>query len=156
MKTIVNDKAFSKNDAKIIDFYNEHGWVVIDDSLSSEELTSVLEQWVSMKSNFSDEMGLSMADYEKEVSQWRDLWLQGGPFHDLIHHPDLLHSIAMNGMGWQGVRLLHDHIIAKPTGGSNKKIPWHQDSMFWPVDLPGCSSWTALQHVGIDLSLIHI
>jgi UDPglucose 6-dehydrogenase len=53
-------------------------------------------------------------------------------------------------MGWQGTRLLHDHIICKPHKGHNDKIPWHQDSMFWPVDSPGVSSWTPFLDVGLD------
>ena len=148
MKTIINQTAFEKGDSRITDFYNEHGWVVIEGVLNPDDQVAVLHQWNTMKQRFASEMQLSLEDYESEVSQWRDLWLQQGPFHDLIHQPDSLHNVAMDGMGWQGIRLLHDHLIAKPRGGSNKKIPWHQDSMFWPVDLPGCSSWTALQNVG--------
>ena len=58
-------------------------------------------------------------------------------------------GVAQEGMDWPGVRLLHDHIIAKPAGKTNRKIPWHQDSMFWPVDLPGCSTWTPMEDVGV-------
>ena len=68
---------------------------------------------------------------------------------ELIFEPHL-HSIAQSGMGWNGTRLLHDHLICKPHKGSNKKIPWHQDSMFWPVDTHGCSTWTALKDVTVD------
>ena len=51
---------------------------------------------------------------------------------------------------WTGMRLLHDHIIAKPAKRASKKIPLHQDTMFWPVDVPGCSTWTALTDAPID------
>ena len=95
-------------------------------------------------------MGLSITQYENEVSQWRDLWLHGGAFNDMITRTEFIHSSVMNLMGWQGVRLLHDHLVTKPNEGSNKKIPWHQDSMFWPVDSPGCSSWIALNDVEMN------
>ena len=62
----------------------------------------------------------------------------------------VLHQSCWESMGWQGARLLHDHIICKPHKGHNDKIPWHQDSMFWPVDSPGVSSWTPFLDVGLD------
>ena len=44
---------------------------------------------------------------------------RGWNFGELIFDPHL-HSIAQLGMGWNGSRLLHDHIICKPHKGSNK------------------------------------
>ena len=64
-----------------------------------------------------------------------DLWTHGGAFLNLLDNHEQVRGVAQEGMDWSGVRLLHDHIIAKPAGKTNKKIPWHQDSMFWPVDL---------------------
>jgi hypothetical protein len=91
-----------------------------------------------------------MDAYRKEISQWRDLWTQGGAFMNLLDNHEQVRGVAQEGMDWSGVRLLHDHIIAKPAGKTNKKIPWHQDSMFWPVDLPGCSTWTPMEDVGVS------
>ncbi len=150
MKKMINEKSFTMNDKKFIEFYNEHGWVVLENVMEESQLDLILGQWNEMKLRYSSEMKLSIEDYENEVSQWRDLWLNGGAFENLIFGENCLHKISMNGMSWKGVRLLHDHIIAKPKTGSNKKIPWHQDSMFWPVDLPGCSTWTALMDTGIN------
>ena len=149
MKTIVNEKTHDANDEDYIHHYNEHGWVVLNEVLSSETLDKTTTSWNQMKMGFAEEMGLDLNDYEKEVSQWRDLWMLGGVFRDLIYGGDI-HTIASGGMGWNGSRLLHDHIIAKPHKGSNKKIPWHQDSMFWPVDIPGCSTWIPLVDVSLE------
>ena len=149
MKTIVNDTNFKLGDKSWIEFYNTHGWVVVQDSITESILEGALSQWLELKSACAEEMDLQLNEYEMEVSQWRDLWTNGATFEKLIFDP-LLHSIAQEGMGWNGSRLLHDHIICKPHKGSNKKIPWHQDSMFWPVDTHGCSTWTALKDVEVE------
>ncbi len=146
MKTMINQKKFDLQDKSWIDFYTSHGWVVISNTLDVRAVDESLNQWLELKSRYANEMNLSLEDYEQEVSQWRDLWVEGGVFEKLIFEPHL-HSIAQYGMGWNGSRLLHDHLICKPHKGSNKKIPWHQDSMFWPVDTHGCSTWTAFKNV---------
>ena len=150
MKTIVNKISFKGINDSSIEFFWKHGWVVIEDFISCDMIENVLSQWITLKNNFSNEMGLSITQYENEVSQWRDLWLHGGAFNDMITRTEFIHSSVMNLMGWQGVRLLHDHLVTKPNEGSNKKIPWHQDSMFWPVDTHGCSTWTALKDVEVE------
>ena len=155
METIVNDINFKLEDKSWIEFYNTHGWVVVQDSISEQIVEAAKSQWVELKSACADEMNLQLDEYEKEVSQWRDLWTNGATFEKLIFDP-LLHSIAQEGMGWNGSRLLHDHIICKPHKGSNKKIPWHQDSMLWPVDTHGCSTWTALKDVEVEEGCLEV
>ena len=150
MKTIVNEISFECNDDLAREFYANHGWVVINGTLDSNLVQNILNQWNTQKNEFANDMGLKIEDYEKEVSQWRDLWLTGGDFERLIFDSQILQNHVQNCMGWRGLRLLHDHLICKPHRGSNKRIPWHQDSMFWPVSLPGCSSWTALVDVGVE------
>ena len=149
MDVIVNDRFFQSDDRGWIDFYNKHGWVVIKNNLNSQIIKKTILDWEDLKKDCAKEMGIPVNEYELEISQWRDLWTNGGTFKELIFSP-YLHSIAQDGMGWNGSRLLHDHLICKPFQGSNKKIPWHQDSMFWPVDIPGCSTWTALENVSLE------
>jgi|TARA_B100001741_G_C16537783_1_gene592811 phytanoyl-CoA hydroxylase len=149
MQTVVNSTTFQPNDETFVDFYNQHGWVVIDGVLPPDMVSETTNAWSEMKTEFAIEMGMSLQEYQLEVSQWRDLWRRGGVFRELIFGGHI-NSLVTEAMGWNGTRLLHDHLIAKPRKGSNKKIPWHQDSMFWPVDLPGCSSWVALVDVGVE------
>ena len=149
MDVIVNDRLFQSDNRGWIDFYNKHGWVVIKNNLNSQIIKKTILDWEDLKKDCAKEMGIPVNEYELEISQWRDLWTNGGTFKELIFSP-YLHSIAQDGMGWNGSRLLHDHLICKPFQGSNKKIPWHQDSMFWPVDIPGCSTWTALENVSLE------
>ena len=142
MKQEVNARKFEKNDPEFIEFFNEHGWVVLKGNLTSDVIQGGLGQWANLKQRYAHEMGLSLVEYENEVSQWRNLWHnEKGYFRDLIYTP-VLHECAWESMGWEGARLLHDHIICKPHKGHNDKIPWHQDSMFWPVNSPGVSTWT--------------
>ena len=155
MQEIVNVNTFNVDDVEYIHHYNEHGWVVLNNVLSGNALEMATAAWNQMKKEYAGEMGMELDDYEKEVSQWRDLWMRGGVFRDLIFADDI-RTIASEGMGWNGSRLLHDHIIAKPHKGSNKKIPWHQDSMFWPVDLPGCSTWTPLIDVSVNDACLEV
>ena len=134
MKQEINSTKFDKNDPNFIEFFEEHGWVVLNGNLSSESIEG-LNQWANLKKRYADEMGLSLVEYENEVSQWRNLWhTEKGYFRDLIFKP-VLHECAWKSMNWER-RLLHDHIICKPHKGHNDKIPWHQDSMFWPVNSP--------------------
>ena len=147
MKTIVNETFFDNIDINAIEFFNKHGWVVIKNGITGKLLDEGLESWQQHRINCANEMSISLDLYKKEISQWRDLWTHGGIFQEILDSETSVRAIAQKGMDWKGVRLLHDHIIAKPSGSTNKKIPWHQDSMFWPVDLPGCSTWTPLEDV---------
>ena len=150
MKTIINDTYFEKINRDAIDFYNAHGWVVIENGIQGDLLDDSLESWERHRQQCAKEMEISFEKYKQEISQWRDLWTLGGIFREILDSSESVRAIAQKGMDWIGIRLLHDHIIAKPAGSSNKKIPWHQDSMFWPVDLPGCSTWTPLEDVSIE------
>lgn len=147
-----NFTQFDHDDTRLVEFFTEHGWVTIRNTLSRDGIQTTLEQYKTMMSSFAMGVQLSLDEYGREITQHRDLFLQGGQFHDLIFSPERgFHRLAMKCMQWKGARLFHDHIIAKPAGDSSKNIlPWHQDSMFWPVDLPGCSTWTPLEDVPED------
>ena len=150
MKQEVNARKFEKDDPEFVEFFNEHGWVVLKGNLTSDVIQGGLGQWANLKQRYAHEMGLSLVEYENEVSQWRNLWHnEKGYFRDLIYTP-VLHECAWESMGWEGARLLHDHIICKPHKGHNDKIPWHQDSMFWPVNSPGVSTWTPFRDVTLS------
>ena len=85
MKQEVNATKFEKNDPGFIEFFNEHGWVVLKGNLTSDVIQGGLGQWANLKKRYADEMGLSLIEYENEVSQWRNLWHnEKGYFRDLI------------------------------------------------------------------------
>ena len=121
MKTIVNDTFFDNIDINAIEFFNKHGWVVIKNGITGKLLDDGLESWQQHRINCANEMSISLDLYKKEISQWRDLWTHGGIFQEILDSETSVRAIAQKGMDWKGVRLLHDHIIAKPSGSTNKK-----------------------------------
>ena len=68
MKQEINTTKFDKNDPKFIEFFEEHGWVVLNGNLSSESIDGGLNQWANLKKRYADEMGISLVEYENEVS----------------------------------------------------------------------------------------
>ena len=81
MKTINNKYEFSCEDKQFIDFFNQHGWVVVKNVFSNNKISLLQSQYKEMKSEYADEAGIAITDYEDEITQWRNLWLR---FHD---HP---------------------------------------------------------------------
>jgi len=186
VRTSINCVSFEPSDPCRLTFFQKHGWVVLRNVIPPETVSAVVVQYETMIHTQYAELehafgvGQSYEEYRNEISQHRDVFLQGGPFHDLIFSEEEsgLHSLAQSamaeaelacqmggtswsiakggpateasGLEWNGIKLLHDHIIAKPAGANvSKKIPLHQDTMFWPVDTVGCSSWTALEAVEV-------
>lgn len=98
---------------------------------------SLIEQW-------ADELGTSVENYERVVSQWTNVRHQHKAFEAQIYHPPIASSAQQLLGGVKSVQLFHDHIISKPAHHSST-IPWHQDYPFWPVDQPNAvSCWLAL------------
>ncbi len=155
MNKIVNNKIFDIDDSKLAEFYQEHGWVIVKGIFNSNEIKSLNLQRQNMVEKYSKDIGVTLEKYLSEINQWRDLWLHGGTFEDAIFNEKKIQSTVKKAMDWNGLQLLHDHIISKPIT-NNDKIPWHQDSMFWPVDRLGCSSWTALQDTCINSGCLEI
>ncbi len=155
MEKIVNNKVFEVNDSSLIPFYETHGWVVVKGIFSQKDISAFNQQWKEMLLKYSKEIGVSLEEYMADINQWRDLWLHGGVFRDAIFNEQGLQSSVKKAMNWKGIQLIYDHIISKPLI-NNDKIPWHQDSMFLPIDMPGCLSWTALQDVSINSGCLEV
>lgn len=149
MKTITNKHEFDRDDLRFIDFFNAHGWVVVRDVLPPTKIQLLQVQYREMKAEYAHDLGVDIADYEREITQWRNLWRRGGAFKNVIFEADGVRDKVQQSMHWQGAKLLHDHIITKPPEAKTSVIPWHQDSMFWPVDHVGCSALTPLENVPI-------
>ncbi|CAA6806825.1 MAG: Unknown protein [uncultured Sulfurovum sp.] len=146
MKKVVNTKVFKYKDNKFIDFFNKHGWVVIENFTSIETLESLKSKFNQIKREKAHSQNIPIDDYASEITQWRNLWREDEVFKNMIFNEKGVHSIAQKGMQWSGVKLLHDHVIEK-LNDVTSIFPWHQDSMFWPVDIEGCSVWTPFENV---------
>lgn len=146
MKTTINTKIFKHNDDKFIDFFNTHGWVIIDNFIPQETIALLKSKFENLKKDKAKELNITISDYEEEITQWRDLWPRNKVFKNMIFDEKGIHSIAKKSMKWSGIKLLHDHIVNKRKD-TTSIFPWHQDSMFWPVDTEGCSVWTPFDDV---------
>jgi len=137
---------YSVFDDSALAFYLDYGWVVIDNMLPRRRLDQMRSTWRALCEACAAEIGCGIEPYDAVISQWRDLWKQQAPFGAALADP--LATLASRSLQADGVRLLHDHIICKRGRGANGLIPWHQDSMFWPVDRTGLSTWTPFDPVG--------
>lgn len=161
MKTVINTHKFNYLDERFIDFFNNHGWVVISNVLNKNKVNKIHSQYENMKNeeikDIKKEGNININIYSKVITQWRDLWFtEGGALKDCIFDDKGIHGLAQKAMKWTGIKLLHDHIVVKPSNIETSTIPWHQDSMFWPVDMVGCSALTALSDVKVQSGCLEV
>lgn len=173
--TAVNNRVFDVDDPKLLAYYKEHGFVVIRGLVKEQQVKNALRshdqnarrQFERLCTRVGSEQ-FTFKDFTSSISQFRDLFLsddEGNEFRSLTcdNGPTSMSAMARRAMAeidpdgqWTGVRLLHDHIIVKPAGRASKKIPLHQDTMFWPVDIPACSTWTALTDAPIGSGCMEV
>ncbi|MDQ7074782.1 MAG: phytanoyl-CoA dioxygenase family protein [Gammaproteobacteria bacterium] len=142
----LNDEALS--------FYRKKGWVILTEIIKKEQLAQLSNQWQSLIQRHAKEIGCDLTDYTKVISQWRDLWKTLPEFNQIIKTP--LSQLAATSFELSGARLLHDHIICKTAGAGNGIIPWHQDSMYWPVDRTGMSTWMSYIDVPVESGCLEV
>ena len=151
---MINERFFTSLNTQAFAFYDHHGFVCLRGLISSDVCEEIKASWTVMVDRFTREIGVDQSQYLNVISQWRDLWKQSPFFYQLL--TDYLAPFAAWGLGLNGVRLLHDHFIRKDGAGSNGLIPWHQDSMYWPVDRTGMSTWLAVDDAGIDQGCLQV
>lgn len=154
INTTISTTRFSRFDDKAIDFYQTHGWVLINNAFTPAECQQLKDAWDQMVTRHADNIGCERQKYLQVICQWRDLWQQQAAFAQVLQSP--LSKLASQSFGLPGCRLLHDHLISKSIDGCNGEIPWHQDSMYWPVDRTGMSTWTALQDTPVTHGCLEV
>lgn len=140
MRGRVEDRRFDWQDPAARDFYDDHGFVIVRGALSDEERARVTPAWDDVVAEAADAAEMPPAAFVERFPQNRDLWAKSDAFRDLLFSTHQA-AVAQRFMGTSGVRLFHDHAIAKPASRSGT-IPWHQDSAYWPLDRAGNSIWT--------------
>lgn len=152
----INEQTFSTLSAEALDFYRQHGFVVINDQFEAEIIHHLDTECNRLIAKDADEMEMSADDYAQVINQWRDLWKTEAVFKRLLHD-ERIHGTAQFFMEEPSVQLLHDHVISKPCEAQNKRchtneqLPWHQDYPFWPVNTPNSLSlWVPFEDVGAD------
>lgn len=150
----IETERFHWEDPGAILFFRRHGYVIIGGVLDAADRASVCEGWDEVVSTAARQVDMSPEAFARRFPQSRDLWRKSIHFDRLLF--DTRQGAAASRLlGTSGVRLFHDHAIAKPSGGSGT-IPWHQDSAYWPLDRVGASLWTPVADVGSDSGCLKV
>ena len=131
-----------------IQFYQENGFVQLDDVLLPEELDTIrgeIDEIYRTGSGGIHNSGGRSA-YAKVLDQRVNIWRSNDAVRAFVFTPRLA-EIARRLAGVRAVRLWHDHALLKQPGDS-KPTPWHQDLPYWPMNEEGALSiWIALDDV---------
>ena len=149
----INRVTFARLDENALAFFRRQGWAVLRRPLSDEPVAQMVQAWRDMTENLSADLDVDVARYLEVISQWRDLWKSDRRFMRLLH---ALAPLAADALELPGARLFHDQIICKTEGGSNGEVPWHQDSMYWPVERTGVSTWLAAQDTPVEHGCLEV
>jgi acyl transferase domain-containing protein/nucleoside-diphosphate-sugar epimerase/NADPH:quinone reductase-like Zn-dependent oxidoreductase/GTP cyclohydrolase II/arylamine N-acetyltransferase len=178
IETVINEMKFDAEDEHLENFFKENGYCVIRGLLSAETIKAmqlqhediVHNQYKKVCSHVGGGTEIKFQEYAANISQVRDLFLRKGSeggvgrvnvFKELVFDdkPTSVGCMAQRVMTaidvdehWrEGIKLLHDHTIRKPAGlHVSKKIPLHQDRMFWPTDNPACSTFIPFTDVPLN------
>jgi hypothetical protein len=150
----VNEIFFDQPNEDALRFYKENGFVCFSSVVDLGLCRQIEKAWATLVKKYAREIGIQKESYLREISQWRDLWKQNEVFHGLLANH--LCEFAAFGLELPGSRLIHDHFIRKSQYEGNGEIPWHQDSMYWPVDRTGCSTWLAIDDARIDSGCLEV
>ncbi|GGD51664.1 phytanoyl-CoA dioxygenase family protein [Paenibacillus nasutitermitis] len=132
-----------------ITFYQENGFVQIDNILSRKELNElrghlneVMGQTTGNSVQTDKKEGAYFKVLNQRVNTWRD---HGGMARFILS--ERFADAAKQLTGADGIRLFHDHALFKMPQDS-KPTPWHQDAPYWPMsEQTGLSIWIALDDV---------
>lgn len=138
-----------KVDQEEIDFYQENGFVKIQNVLTEEELRRVrqaAQEVLETKYSESIEQTADDPEYRKVFVQKVNVWRVHEGMRDYTLSPKIT-EIARQLAQVDRLRLWHDHLLVKMPGDS-RPTAWHQDYPYWPIDRPGqLSCWMALEDV---------
>ena len=125
------------------DHFRLIGHTAVGPLVDHDQLVRLREAFDQQTRQWADDVGASQAEYLDVVSQWTNVWEHNATFRNQLFH-ERAAAVAAELIGCKRVRVLHDHLIAKPPQGG-ATIPWHRDLPNWPVAEPrGVSCWLAL------------
>jgi len=131
-------------------FYQENGFVQVDNVLSEQELAELRQYMEEVMVEETGTMSLQTdkkgGSYYRVLNQRVNVWRDHGGMHKYSFNPRFA-QMALELTGASGIRLFHDHALWKMPGDS-KPTPWHQDFPYWPMNETGAMSiWIALDDV---------
>jgi ectoine hydroxylase-related dioxygenase (phytanoyl-CoA dioxygenase family) len=145
-----------------IEFYNNNGYVIIEDFLNQQELKhwqeSVMEAVDERKGQkipgkaikVGEDDGINKdADYFKNVfDQLLNLWQTNGKVKELMFDKRI-GKMAADLSGAEGIRIWHDQALIKRPWAN--PTSWHLDTPFWSFsDRRALSIWVALDDVTLE------
>ena len=144
----VETRRFHWEDPIALTFYREHGFVIVHGVIEPSERAQITPAWDAVVAAAAQAAELEPEAFVQRFPQNRDLWSKSEAFRSLLFDTPQA-RVASHFLETSGVRLFHDHAIAKPAGRSDT-IPWHQDSAYWPLDRVGNSLWTPVDSVSAN------
>ncbi|OAS13473.1 phytanoyl-CoA dioxygenase family protein [Paenibacillus oryzisoli] len=131
-------------------FYQENGFVQVDNVLNEQELIELRQYMEEVMIEDSGALSLQTdkkgGSYYRVLNQRVNVWRDHGGMHKYSFNPRFA-QMALELTGASGIRLFHDHALWKMPGDS-KPTPWHQDYPYWPMTEQGAMSiWIALDDV---------
>ena len=137
-----------------IQFYQDNGFVVIDDFLNEEELETWRQNVGEAVANrgqrkLSDGRMMEEDNYYARVFAQRiNLWNDHDGMRQLMID-DRLGKMAADLAGVEGIRIWHDQALIKPPWGN--PTGWHLDNPYWSFySRDAISLWVALDDVTRD------
>ncbi len=150
-------------------FFQEHGYLVIDEVLSEEEIEDGLDGLTALIDvpefdnvmyeshkfeELEDPEGTPADDQMPYVRRFAYFLEHEERLHRIAHKPELLDVISKLVDGEPD--LFQDMALIKPPGGREK--PWHQDKAYFDVslDAPVVGVWIALEEATAENGCMHV
>lgn len=135
------------------EFYNENGFVQVDNVLTAEEVSELTQYLTEAMSSEEDHRATTISQkgssYYRVLNQKVNVWRDHLGVARYSAHKKLA-QLALELSGASGIRLFHDHGLWKMPNDS-KETPWHQDFPYWPMNESGALSvWIPLDDVDED------
>ncbi len=142
--------------------YHEHGYIIVRDLFSLQETSEMLAECESIHRGDFGELFADAAQVEPEFAEAAkknpELARLARKFSAVVERSvifrkcllkDKLLSILRDILG-PDILLFRDILMMKPARVGSK-MPWHQDSNYWPIQPASlCSIWTALDEATIE------
>ncbi len=120
-------------DECLVDHFNENGFVVAENLLSSSEIShykKVIEDAVKYRKRFDKRELPEKSEYEQSLMQCQNLWEDFPEIRKLAFNQRIA-ATAAKLLGVERLRIWHDQALVKESGGRETDI--HHDQAYWPI-----------------------
>lgn len=133
-----------------ISFYKDNGYIKFEQLIDRDEAEAMKRVFVEAIRQYDASHNISESGdgtaYAKVLNQKVNIWQVNDEIRKIVFDPRFA-EIARQLTGAKRIRLFHDHALLKMPGDS-KPTPWHQDTVYWPMNEDGALSiWLAFDDV---------